>query len=144
MREGANQRLVWMAAGALAGVVLFRVNTGKAWVGSGPARRTATADVFIPAGRQVTLGFGLINGDPVVGVGDLCGWRSVVVTPDMVGCTVAVFMSVECKRPDGGRVTADQHRWASTVIAAGGIAGTASSEDEARAIINGWRPLRRL
>lgn len=143
MREGSNQRLIWMAAGALAGVVLFRVNTGRAWVGAGPVRALPNGDIVLPSARQVTLGFGLINGSPVVGTADLCGWRSVVITPDMVGCTVAVFTSIECKRPDGGRTTADQRHWADSIKAAGGIAGTASSEEEAKSIVNGWRPLRR-
>lgn len=144
MREGSNQRSIWVAAAALAGTILFRVNTGKAWVsGAGPAKRFPGGDILVPSGRQVSLGFGLISGQPVVGVADLCGWRSVVVTPDMVGCRLAVFVSIECKASGGGKTSDDQRRWRDTVIAAGGIAGVASSDGEAIAIFNAWRPARR-
>lgn len=144
MLEASNQRSMWMAAAALAGVILFRVNTGQAWVsGGGPAKRLPDGNVLLRGGRPVSLGFGLINGAPVVGVGDLCGWRSVTVTPDMVGCRIAVFTSIEAKRGDGkGRVSADQKRWRDTIVAAGGIAGVANSPEEAIGIFNSWRPPR--
>ena len=144
MRESTTQRGIWVAAAALAGVILFRVNTGRAWVsGAGPAKRLPDGNVLVPGGRPISLGFGLINGDPAVGVGDLIGWRSVVVTPDMVGCRVAVFASIEAKRPDGkGRVSVDQRRWRDTITAAGGMAGVANSDAEAVGIFNAWRPPR--
>lgn len=143
MRESSTQRLIWAASAALAGVILFRVNTGRAWVGAGPGRRQADGSVVIPGGRPIALGFGLLNGDPAVGVGDLIGWRSVLVTPAMVGCRVAVFTSIEAKRGDGkGRTTDDQRRWRDTVLAAGGIAGVANSDAEAIAIFNAWQPPR--
>lgn len=59
--------------------------------------------------------------------GDLIGWRSVVITPEMVGQRVAIFTSVECKKAewkpgeDPKREEA-QARWAALVIAAGGEA----------------------
>ena len=140
--EAPAQRSIWIAL-ALAGLIVFRVNTGKAWArGAGPVRRLPNGDVLVPGGRPVSLGFGLINGDPVVGVGDLCGWQSITVTPDMVGCRVAVFASVECKRTDGGVLSTDQAHWIASVTNAGGIAGVASSPEEAKAIVDGWRPMR--
>jgi hypothetical protein len=143
MRESPTQRNIWIACAALAGVILFRVNTGRAWVGAGPGRRQSDGSVVVPGGRPIALGFGLINGDPAVGVGDLIGWSSVVVTPDMVGCRIAVFTSIEAKRSDGkGRVSEDQRRWRDVVLKAGGIAGVASDEEQAKAIIEGWRPMR--
>jgi hypothetical protein len=143
MLESPTQRRIWVAGAALAGVILFRVNTGKAWVPtSGRPRRTADGNVVIPGGRPVALGFGLINGEPAVGVADLCGWRSILVTPDMVGCRIAVFASIEAKRSDGGRVSEEQARWRDTIVAAGGIAGVANSAEEAIAIFNSWQPFR--
>lgn len=143
MRESPTQRNIWIASAALAGVILFRVNTGRAWVGAGPGRRQPDGTVVIPGGRPIALGFGLINGEPAVGVGDLIGWRSVLITPDMVGCRVAVFTSLEAKRADGkGRVSDDQRRWRDVVLAAGGIAGIASSEGEAVGILQSWKPVR--
>lgn len=142
MLESPNQRRIWVAAAALVGVILFRVNTGKAWVPTSGKPRRLPDGMFIPGGRPIALGFGLLNGEPAVGVADLCGWRSILVTPDMVGCRIAVFASIEAKRSDGGRVSEEQARWRDTIIAAGGIAGVANSAEEAIAIFNSWHPFR--
>lgn len=58
---------------------------------------------------------------------DLIGWRSVVITPEMVGQRVAIFTSVECKKADwrpgeDPEREAAQSRWAAMVMAAGGEA----------------------
>lgn len=82
----------------------------------------------LPDGRVIRSGF--CNGS-----GDLLGWKTVRITPDMVGQNVAVFLSVEVKAPKG-RVDAAQLTWASAVQEAGGIAGFARSVDEAMGIIN--------
>lgn len=141
-RESSTQRQIWLRIASLAGVIVFRVNAGRAWLsGAGPARRQADGSVVVPAARPVALGFGLVDGTPVVGAADLCGWRSVEITADMVGCRVAVFASVEVKRADGGGVVGEaQRRWRDTVIAAGGIAGIATSPETAVGIFTSWRP----
>jgi len=55
------------------------------------------------------------------GSSDLIGLRSVTVTPEMVGDNLAVFMAVECKRPDG-RLKETQERFLNAVRDHGGIA----------------------
>jgi len=55
------------------------------------------------------------------GSADLIGWRQVTITPDMVGTTIAQFLSVEVKSPKG-RVALDQQRWADAVARDGGCA----------------------
>ena len=65
-----------------------------------------------------------------VGSSDLIGWRSVEITPDMVGRRVAVFTAVEAKS-DTGRLTAQQTAFLDAVRAAGGIGIMARSADEA-------------
>lgn len=75
------------------------------------------------SGRMVQ--FGLHPGSP-----DLVGWKSVEITPDMVGSTVAVFCGVEIKTPTG-RVRPDQVQFIERIESAGGIAGVARSVDEA-------------
>lgn len=87
-------------------------------VGSLPDPRT---------GRLVT--FGLARGSA-----DLIGWRTVVVTPDMVGKRLAVFTSIEVKTPRG-RLTPEQHNWLHAVRAAGGIAGVARSVADAHHLV---------
>jgi hypothetical protein len=74
-------------------------------------------------GRLVT--FGLARGSA-----DLIGWRTVVVTPEMVGTRLAVFLSIEVKTPTG-RVSPTQHAWLSVVHGAGGLAGIARSVPDA-------------
>lgn len=137
--EASVQRAVWLALGGDGLTTLFRLNTGKAWVsGAGPAQRLKDGCVLIPAGRPIPLGFGMPNGDPVVGACDLPGWREVVITPEMVGHKVAVFVSVETKRTKGGKTSPEQVNWMKRVQAAGGIAGVANSVESARWIIDAW------
>ena len=76
-----------------------------------------------------------INGRPVQfglckGSADLIGWRSVTITPSMVGQTVAIFTSIEVKS-SSGRVKPEQQQWLNAVQAAGGIAGVARSVEDA-------------
>jgi len=78
-------------------------------------------------GRPVQ--FGLARGSA-----DLIGWRTVTITPDMVGQRIAVFSSLEIKTPTG-RLTPAQHNWQAAVRSAGGIAGVARSVTDALAIL---------
>jgi len=83
-------------------------------VGSLPDPRT---------GRLVT--FGLAKGSA-----DLIGWRTVTVTPAMVGTRLAIFTSIEVKTPTG-RIRPEQQAWLETVQQAGGIAIIARSVPDA-------------
>jgi hypothetical protein len=79
------------------------------------------------------------NGRPVQfglckGSADLIGWRTITVTPEMVGTQVAVFLSIEVKTPTG-RLRPEQQQWLDAVQAAGGIAGVARSVEDARALV---------
>ena len=79
------------------------------------------------------------NGRPVQfglckGSADLIGWRTVTITPEMVGQQVAVFTSIEVKTPTG-KVQPEQQQWLDAVQAAGGIAGVARSVDDALRIV---------
>jgi len=73
--------------------------------------------------------FGLARGSA-----DLIGWRSVVVTPDMVGQRIAVFTSIEVKTATG-RLRPEQQAWLGVVQGAGGIAGVARSVEDANEIL---------
>jgi hypothetical protein len=78
-------------------------------------------------GRPVS--FGLCKGSA-----DLIGWRTVTITPEMVGSQVAVFTSIEVKAASG-RLRPEQRQWLDAVQAAGGVAGVARSVDDARALL---------
>jgi hypothetical protein len=68
------------------------------------------------------------------GSADLIGYRTITITPDMVGQQVAVFTSIEVKTPTG-RIRPEQQQWLETVQAAGGIAGVARSVEDAKALL---------
>jgi VRR-NUC domain len=91
-------RQIWRALSDK-GVTLFRNNVGK---------------LCDARGRWVTFGLH-------VGSGDLIGWTPTLITPDMVGRTLAVFTSVEVKTPTG-KVSRDQQHWQDAVTKAGGVA----------------------
>lgn len=128
MLEAKNQKLIHLALSA-AGCRLFRQNVGLGWVGK-IIRKTASE---ITLGSPRPLHAGLCKGS-----GDLIGWTPVVITPEMVGRTVAVFTSIECKETGGGRTSEEQKKFADAVVGAGGIAGIAASEEDGRKIVGGF------
>jgi hypothetical protein len=118
---------------------LFRQNVGLGWTGGNGGRKATRVtpdnlgrlraelrpgDVVVPSARPLHAGL-------ETGSADLIGWESRLITPAMVGQTVAVFASVEVKSATG-RARAAQLNWAEQVRTAGGIAGFARSEAEAR------------
>lgn len=107
------QQRIRLALGLRSDLRLFRNQVGQL-----PDPRT---------GRPVQ--FGLARGSA-----DLIGWRTVVVTPEMVGTKLAVFTSIEVKTPTG-RLTPAQQAWLGVVRAAGGIAGVARSVGAALEIV---------
>lgn len=111
--ETTLQQQIRLALGTRADCKIFRNQ-----VGSLPDPRT---------GRLVT--FGLARGSA-----DLIGWRTVVVTPEMVGQRIAVFTSIEVKTPTGRLAPAQQH-WLQAVRTAGGCAGIARSVADACQIV---------
>ena len=114
MNETAIQQHIRLALGKLRHVRMFRNNCGKL-----PDPRT---------GRWIEFGVGNPGG------GDLLGWRTVTVTPEMVGQKVAQFVSLEVKTATG-RVRPEQERWRQVVQQAGGVAAVVRNvEDAERAL----------
>lgn len=107
------QQRIRLALGTQPDLRIFRNQ-----VGSLPDPRT---------GRLVQ--FGLAKGSA-----DLIGWRTLVITPEMVGQRVAVFTSLEIKTPTG-RLAPAQRAWLGVVHQAGGIAGVARSVSDALRIV---------
>ena len=107
-------------------VRLFRNNVGEAWLG-----RVVHRDAFkviIENPRRVAYGL-------APGSGDLIGWRSVLITPAMLGRTVAVFASLEAKRPGARPTGAAQVAWLWQCSEAGALAGIFTNTDEARLLL---------
>jgi hypothetical protein len=111
--ETEIQQRIRLALGTHPHIRLFRNQVGQL-----PDPRT---------GRPVQ--FGLARGSA-----DLIGWRTVTITPDMVGQQLAVFTSIEVKTPTG-RLAPLQANWLDAVQNAGGIAGVARSVCDANEIL---------
>jgi len=96
----------------------------------------------IPGTRIFTNDVGMAtldNGSKIkyglrVGSSDLIGWRSIEITPEMVGKWVAIFTAVEVKRK-GCVASPTQKTFIRNVTDAGGIAGVACSVDEAKQLM---------
>lgn len=104
--------------------------------GTGPFRllRNNVGALRDATGRLLRYGLGQSGATRVVGTSDLIGWRSRIITPDMVGQTIAQFVAIEVK--DKAAATPEQIRFIEAVNRAGGLAGIAHSEEEARAIVD--------
>ena len=118
-----------LALGTLPGVRTFRNNVGMAaagrieWVKSSAMVKVNAGDAIVRNARPFHAGL-------IKGSGDLIGWKSVAVTPEMVGQTVAVFLSVEVK-DEKGKTSDAQDTWRQAVSNFGGVAIIARSETEA-------------
>lgn len=108
------------------GARLFRMNVGVAWVGEATKNRDGSITIRNP--RPFKSG--------VPGMSDLIGWAPVVVTPDMVGKTVAVYLAVETKSARG-RASEEQKNFVGAVHKAGGRAGIARTDEDLEAILCG-------
>jgi hypothetical protein len=106
--ETTIQKQVLSAIKKLPFLTLFRNNVGAVDTGNG---------------RLMRFGVG------GVGASDLIGYKSVVITPDMVGGKIAVFTAVELKTKTG-KLTAEQNVFLQTVASNGGIAFVARSAGE--------------
>ena len=100
---------------------LFRNNVGLGYMGT--VAREEPPVIVLRNYRYVKYGLH-------VGSSDLIGWKSIEITPDMIGKRVAVFASVEVKT-ETGKPTAEQKNWIDQVRKAGGIAGVVRSVDDA-------------
>lgn len=124
--ETALQANIRKAVGLLPHVRLFRNNRGVAWMGKLEDRKGG----FVVLSNARPVEFGLTDG-----ASDLIGLTQVVITPEMVGRTVAVFTAAEVKRP---KVTVPEHQrhFLNFVTGFGGRAGVVRSPDDALALVS--------
>jgi hypothetical protein len=108
-------------------VRLFRNNVGTGWAGRAKRDKSDPSLVHVFGARPLHAGL-------CVGSSDLIGWRSVVITPAMVGQRVAVFVGLEAKT-GGGVLTPEQRAFIQVVQSAGGLAGEVRSLEAARVVL---------
>jgi len=117
-----NACLLRMSA---SGATVFRQNTGQLWAGRVVAR---------DHGRIVLDDARLVRAGLCTGSSDIIGWRPTVVTADMVGSTIAVFVAAEVKT-ENGKPTKEQANFVNAVLRDGGIAGIVRSPEDAERLI---------
>lgn len=107
-------------------VRVFRNNVAMAWVGQ---------RVTGPPGYVVLKDARPLHAGLCVGSSDLIGWKTVKITPSMVGRKIAVFTAIEVKTSKG-TVKPDQLNFITQVRNAGGCAGVTRSADDAIKLVN--------
>lgn len=130
--EGNIQRLGMMRASKL-GATTIRNNTGKAWVAPPQNWKKHYEDgvLYVTLKNPIFLNYGLGTGS-----GDTIGWKTVTITPDMVGQKIAVFTSIEYKTAKGKDREA-QVNWHNLLRSSGAYSGFARSEDDVDLILSG-------
>lgn len=104
---------------------LFRNNVGQGWVGK--SQRMPDRSVIIENARPLHAGL-------VKGSSDLIGWHSIIVTPDLVGKRLAVFLALEAKT-GRGELETEQINFIDAVNRAGGVAGEARSVEQVQRML---------
>lgn len=107
-----GKRLLVLMGKHFPNTVLFRNNTGMGWVG----------EIVNQTGNTITLAnYRPLHAGLIKGSSDNIGWTPVLITPEMVGKTVALFTAVENKKLKSGRIKAEQQQFIDNVNNAGGI-----------------------
>jgi len=74
--------------------------------------------------------FGVAN----PGGADLIGFKTITVTPELIGTKLAIFCAIEVKQKSG-RIRAEQQAFIDNVRVHGGLAGIARSVEEAKKVL---------
>lgn len=119
--EHEIQNEIRIAVGKEQTATLFRANVGEAWTGT--LASSNLNRVVIEDARRFRSGL-------PIGFPDLFGFRTVTVTPEMVGKKLAVFAFLEVKKP-GGRTSKAQEKMHAFLHEAGAVGGVARSAEEA-------------
>lgn len=123
-------RRIQIVISKLPGVRLFRNNVAMAWVGQSQMHKGAPKPYIINDGDVIIKNAKPLHAGLCEGSSDLIGWKTILVTPDMVGKKIALFAAVEVKT-DKGRVSPAQVNFLKVVNEMGGVSGVARSEDDA-------------
>ena len=106
---------------------IMRANVGTGWIGDFVKNADDSITIYKPRRFQT----GLPAGFP-----DLFGYKSLIITPEMIGKTIAQFAFVEVKTPKG-KASKEQKEMHKQLIEAGAIGGIARSAEEAIKLLRG-------
>lgn len=123
-KESNIQSNIRLAVAGKTNCRLFRINAGMGWTGD--VTRNPDGSITIRNPRA-------FHGAPT-GYPDLSGFTPVIVTPEMVGTTLAVFTAIEVKAQRGRKGEA-QEKFISLAQDLGALAGFAKSPEDALRII---------
>jgi len=127
MHEETNiVRRIMLAFSKIKGVKIFRNNTASGWAGQSHLLNNGDRVIKNPYPLKAGL---------CVGSSDLIGFKSIEITPEMVGKSVAVFLACEVKTISG-KATPEQINFIEMVNKNGGIGIIARDEEEAFNLIN--------
>ena len=125
--ETAIQRALLMEMGSRPDARMFRNQVGSGWVAS-RSRQLPDGCLVLIGARRVSMGL-------AVGSSDLVGLRRVVIGPEHVGRTLAVFVSAEVKT-ETGRRSEEQAAWARLMESMGALHGTLRASGEGAALLD--------
>lgn len=108
-----------LKAASIKGWRLFRNNTAKAWAGK-IFRSPMPMTIRINPEDVVVRNAYPIDAGLCKGSSDLIGWKTVVVTPEMVGTKIAVFTALEVKY-GSTKTTEEQTNFIEQVNKSGGF-----------------------
>ncbi len=103
------------------GLRLFRNNTGMGWAGHPIYKPQEAIKMTVYPGDVLVRNARALHAGLCTGSSDTIGFTPVVITPEMVGKTIAIFTAVECKTQEG-KASEEQRDFLSMVKLNGGIA----------------------
>jgi len=118
-QETTLTRKIQLALGKRQNFRIFRNNSGKCWIGASK-KFTQPQTVNVKAGDVLVQQARYFDAGLCVGSSDLIGMKSVIITPDMVGKTMAVFTAIEVKTPTG-KISPEQVNFLNMVKKMGGL-----------------------
>jgi hypothetical protein len=128
MKETNIQNEIMIAL-SKAGATIFRNNVGVGWAGKAE-KQTQVRMVQVYPGDVIVRNARPLRAGLCKGSADLIGWMPVMITQEMVGETVAVFLAPEIKTKTGAS-SDEQRRFINAVNNSGGRAGVARNSDDA-------------
>jgi len=132
MKEQAIQNMIRVKLSEL-GIINFRNNTGMGWAGKAQKIR-ATGNILVQPGDVIVRNARPLHAGLCEGSSDIIGVKTVVITEDMIGQTVGIFVAPEVKTKKG-KASAKQEIFMDNINKAGGIAGVVRSPEEAEELL---------